>query len=552
MTGKTELKKIILNLTRAASAAVVVLGLIIFMSMIIGGNNWDVNPFCKLSLAIPNILLFPIALAVFSCYVAINYFVRRKKAGKDNTKEETGIDKKKFLIVSLSLVLIYALWYFVNIKISKKTAFFTGWDPSCVQGTAYKLFNGEKIGSESYYSTYPNNVPMAWILYRTYDFIKGVKNYPYYPEFFWIQILCVMESLTGIFLGIASYVWTKKVIPVAVSAVLFIALVGISPWSLIPYTDTFSILFPIMALCFYCIYLEMKKNSKYILLFAAYAFLIAGSLIKITVIIVLISIIISEVFRILFFKEENRKGISVVLLPLLLTIPLYFGAKNFMYKDTGAELTENVAVSWQHYFYMGLIEETTGAYNSGAFSLIGKYQFEPKSERNKKELELAGEILKERKVTGSALFYLKKLVMSFNDGTFTWRGEGGMILGEYPEISSPKFTEELKSFLWNGGKHEIVYNTYSQCVWILILLAALSNMAVLSYRTFTEEKVDFKSFSAVLSIVGITLFIMLFEARARYFYNYIPVFILLASCFVFKGQGKKRKLSAKEQSGQSL
>ncbi|MCR4648071.1 MAG: hypothetical protein K5776_03245 [Lachnospiraceae bacterium] len=550
MSKKAELKKIILNLTGGASAAVVVLGLIIFLSMIIGGNNWDVNPYCKLSLAIPNILLFPIALILFSLYVALNFLVTKKKA--DNTIAETGIDKKKFLIVSISLVLIYALWYFVNIKISKKTAFFTGWDPSCVQGTAYKLFNGEKIGAESYYSTYPNNVPMAWILYRTFDFIKGVKSYRYYPEFFWIQLLCAMESLTGIFLGIASYVWTKKIMPVVFSAVLFIALAGISPWSLIPYTDTFSILFPIMALCFYFIYLEMKKNARYILLFAAYILLVMGSLIKITVIIVLISIIISELFRILIFNEENRKRIFVVLLPLFLTIPLYFGAKNFMYKDTGAELTENVAVSWQHYFYMGLIEETTGAYNSGAFSLIGKYQFEPKAERNRKELELAGEILKERKFFGSAFFYLKKLVMSYNDGTFTWRGEGGMILGEYPDISSPRFTEELRSFLWNGGEHELAFNTYSQCVWILILLAALANMAAVSYRIFTEKKVDFKSFSAALSIVGITLFIMLFEARARYFYNYIPVFILLASCIVFNACIKKRKKPSKEQSAQSL
>ena len=537
MSNKTKTEKIVLNVLKAASVMVVAFGMIIFFSLVIGGDKWDVNVACKLPLMIPNFVLFLTALVVMSGLAAPIIFLKKKNSSSDDSK-------RVLIITTIILVLIYAAWYVINIKISKKIAFYTGWDPSCVQGTAYSLFDGGKIGSEVYYSAYPNNIPMAWILYRSLDFIKRFQGYPYYSEFFWIQILCALESLTGIVLGITSYISTKKIFPVVLSTILYLALIGISPWSIIPYTDTFSILFPILGLCLYFLYLEMKKNVKYVVLFAACFLIAVGSLIKITVIIVLISIVLSEIIRIVFLKRESIKRMAIVATLVLSVIPLYFGMKTVTYKDTGAELLDNLSVSWQHYFYMGLIEETTGAYNSDAFSLIGQYQFSPKAERSQKELELAKEIIDERGFVKSVLFYLKKLVMTYNDGTFTWRGEGGVKYGDYPDISSESFREVLRSFYWNGGERELVFNTYSQFIWIWILLGFLISSVSFSIRLFKEKTVDFMSFTSLLSIVGITLFIMLFEARARYLYNFVPIFILLCSSGIYnfsKNFGKKKK-----------
>ncbi len=540
MTKETGSKKLILNILRAASVFVFAITLILFLCVVIGGNNWNVNFVCKLPLEVPNILLFLITIPLFAIPVVINLLMTGRKDNDDASKAEKNAGKKEFIIVCAALFLVYALWYLINVKISKKIMFSTGWDPSCVQGTAYKLFKGEKIGDDLYYSIYPNNIPMAWVLYKTFGFIKKFRGYPYYSEFFWIQILCALESFTGMVLGIAAYVSTKKILAPLVSAGLFIALIGTSPWSIIPYTDAFTILFPILGLCFYFIYLEMKKSVKYVLFFAACFFLAIGSLLKITVMIVLIGIVISELLRIIIFKKESLKRTLIVLALALSVIPLYFGAKAVMYKDTGAEITENLSVSWQHYFYMGLIEETTGSYNSEAYALIGQYQYSPGAERNKKELELAGDFIKERGPVKSVFFYLKKLVMTYNDGTFTWRGEGGVKFSDYPDISSEKFRDALRSFIWNGGEHELLFNAYSQCVWLLILLGVMVSTALFSLRLFKEDEVDFKSFTAVLSIVGITLFIMLFEARARYLYNFVPIFILLCTNSMFQIERKKK------------
>jgi len=42
----------------------------------------------------------------------------------------------------------------------------------------------------------------------------------------------------------------------------------------------------------------------------------------------------------------------------------------------------------------------------------------------------------------------------------------------------------------------------------------------------------------MLSIVGLTLFEVLFEARARYLYTYAPVFCILASSGIEKLENK--------------
>lgn len=57
-----------------------------------------------------------------------------------------------------------------------------------------------------------------------------------------------------------------------------------------------------------------------------------------------------------------------------------------------------------------------------------------------------------------------------------------------------------------------------QISWLIILLGL-----VLSY---SKEKSEYLEIGK-LAIIGIILFILLFEGRARYLINYIPVFIFI-------------------------
>ena len=59
-----------------------------------------------------------------------------------------------------------------------------------------------------------------------------------------------------------------------------------------------------------------------------------------------------------------------------------------------------------------------------------------------------------------------------------------------------------------------------QAIWMLVLALALC------CAVFVKEE---RLAVVMLSLIGITLFEMLFEARARYLYCYAPVYILMAS-----------------------
>ena len=110
---------------------------------------------------------------------------------------------------------------------------------------------------------------------------------------------------------------------------------------------------------------------------------------------------------------------------------------------------------------------------------------------------------------------------NYNDGTFAWSVEGGFYLTvlEAPNDSSAKI---LRDIYYYDGLYYKNYATCQQSIWITILFFIL--LAV--KRIASTDKKDI--YVIVLAIIGITLFLLLFEARARYLFLYSPYYILLA------------------------
>ena len=130
--------------------------------------------------------------------------------------------------------------------------------------------------------------------------------------------------------------------------------------------------------------------------------------------------------------------------------------------------------------------------------------------------------------------------MNFNDGTFSWYQEGYFQAWEYPEISDSSFTEPLRNFYWLDGSNYIWFTTVSQGLWIFVLLGILAQAVLLLVKAIAglrksdvsveENSSDLLSVSVTMIVIfiGMFLFVMLFEARARYLYNTIPVFSVMA------------------------
>ncbi len=430
---------------------------------------------------------------------------------------------KKLSIITIGcLGVAFVLLYFVNEEICKCIWLKQGWDVDCVVGTAYNLALGHEIGDDVYYSMYPNNVPMAFILGRIYRIARNTAGYPYPEDFLWMQTICGLISVAGMATCITIKKVTNNLAAVLAGFILFVASIGISPWKTAPYTDMFALLFPILSLCFYVYYYHARqKFSKYLLFFFSYLAGAVGALIKPPVLIVLIAITLLEIVRaIQNIKTEWKQEIVKVSI-IVATVLLYKGIQGYIYEDTGYIQNKDISATYYHYMLMGLNEDTTGSYYSPDVALIGRYP-DPE-ERLSVQKALIAERIKEKGFGGYLNFLLRKTVMTFNDGAFGWGREGACYIESYPVLSKAPYSFALKNIFWPLHKYSIHFNTYCQIIWLAIIFAVPG--ICLCKKAENRHLIS----TILLTLLGIILYLMIFEARARYLICFVPVFVLVAA-----------------------
>ena len=479
------------------------------------GNNMDYWERMKIVIKVPNYILLIVALAgLVSCmfiFWKCNNIVFSLRLN---------------WTINIVLALLFFLLYFFNIWLAKEIVFHVDGDIAFVTGFAYSIADEQEIGYFYYFSMYPNNIPITYILGRIYRVVKNMQNYPYKYEFIWVQINCALFSIAGFVSCFTVKKLTKKLMPVVTIFLLYLALVGTSAWKIAPYTDTYGLIFPIISLCSYVYYKEMSHaRGKYLCIFLSIIAGMTGGFIKPNLYIVVIAIIGNEF---ICFLSDYKKKWQFILIEIVLVMILAWGNKAYLthiMDEIGFEYNPEISVGWQHYLQMGLNEETTGSYATSEASLI----FENPTDRNVrvcKELERAVERLKDRGFWGSIYFYLRKMVMAFNDGTFGWKIDADM-RQEYPyEITSnTPLTQRLRSVFWKNdfGYDVGSYNTICQLVWIFSMLG-IPGICLCKDKKLEEYGI------LVICFLGIFFSLMLFESRARYLFAFLPIILSAAVC----------------------
>ena len=160
---------------------------------------------------------------------------------------------------------------------------------------------------------------------------------------------------------------------------------------------------------------------------------------------------------------------------------------------------------------MGQNNESYGQYNKDDVE-----ESDTKGKRN--DIEKTINRIKERKILGQFKFIKIKTLLNYNDGTFAWGREGDVfyykILAKDSKISSL-----FKNYFYKDYKYNYIFKIITQLLWILVLM--------LTMFAGIKDKKD-KNSILYLSIIGITLFLTIFECRARYLYCYSPIFITLS------------------------
>ena len=158
------------------------------------------------------------------------------------------IESKTTLIIIILFLLLVAF----QILMVRNLYFETTWDVEHLVNTVKNFVetgvfeNNSYIGTYPYFSIYPNNMFLANIfaLISKFSMIFG-------EQYMYITLMIVgviLVDISGILTIKTIGNFTDKKIYKIIGMIGFMAFIGVSPWILVPYSDTYSILFPIAIL----------------------------------------------------------------------------------------------------------------------------------------------------------------------------------------------------------------------------------------------------------------------------------------------------------------
>lgn len=481
-TKKTKnLPKLFATIQKIISICFLAIISIVFIMVIC--FNWI--PHCSnKNFILPNIMAFLISLLIGGGI----YFIFKRIT----------ITEKAFRI---TIVLTFIILFLLQLLILHFSYFKTGWDAGLVDSIANQAAEEgayTTAGINGYLTNFTNNVFIVSIL----TFIKSLPIVG--SRYFTIlAINAFVVNLAGLFtcLTLKKLISRKAGI---ISIIITTPLLLLSPWIIIPYTDTFSIIFPILV--FY-IYISSSKWWKYGLIFF---FSLIGFFIKPTTIIALVAILLIELFKYQPKKPKLNKDFWLSSLAIANGVLFAFLIKYISFSRINYQPIKDVSqASYTYFMAMGQNEETCGQYSDTDYQELNKGS-------NHEWQKFCNRILN-RSFTEHVEFFSRKLLANFDDGTFAWNGEG-TFYKEIPERNNP-ISKFITSFYYNNGDNYKVFEQLEQIIWLFILFGCV----------FVFSKNPNKEKSALqLSLIGLFLFVMLFEARARYLLCFAPMFVVCA------------------------
>ena len=456
----------------------------------------------KKEFALPNVVYAILGVAGFALVGLISY--------------KLGAWLEKSRHSNLIMLLLSGVFFCLLVVLTYHYYFKTGWDAQKVEWAAKAIAERDWEGVQSkYFSYYPNNIFLTYIfgLVCRFGMWLGINNY----YFSMIIFQCALFALTGFVLYRSACMCANVRVGLSVW-IMYILLVGLSPWVVVPYSDATGLLFP--TLLFY-LYLRMRCGKQIrlsLFLFVLLSYL--GYHIKPQTVIVAIAAFLVTVFS--FEKEWLRDvrrlavGAAVGLAGMVLGIVVV----NFAVKATHLEVDPGLQFGMIHFLNMGLNEEYGGVINivDQDFSM----SFSTTEERNAANLQVAKERLQQLGVGGLLRLWKNKTLTNFADGTFAWWQEGGFYDQEMYE-GNYQLRALLTDYYYEGRSNHELFKSIMQSLWMGTLFLSLAG-------TICFVKQSEKSGTDVLklSLIGIILFEMIFEARARYLFIYAPLFILWA------------------------
>ena len=433
-----------------------------------------------------------------------------------------------------------------------------------------------------YYSRYANNLFLTYIFLNVYKIgeVIGIQN----GYFLLLFIQSIMFSVGGFLIyKIADMYFKEKYKIYSICTwIIYMLIVGLSPHIVLTYSDGIG-MFLSLILTYIIFKLEnedinkdkneikddrekdklLQKSSitRIILILLFTNLSILGYYIKPQIIIISISYVIIKILNIPYLtylviknknedcknnrrvrKERIKKEIIyyiIVSILIIITGCIIYTHIRKANNSMGINVDKEKRFNITHYAMLGWNPESKGVFTIKDENFSGKY--EKLKDREKANLEELKRRITEMGLGGVINQIARKILTNYSDGTFSGIATFVYIRKEYNiEGINKELSKFLKNIYYENEKYNMIYTQIMQCLWIGILI-----FNMFSYNDGKSTKISI----VILGIIGLFIFEILFEARSRYIFIYVPLYIFLGviglknvlRIFVVKIKGIKNK-----------
>jgi hypothetical protein len=407
-----------------------------------------------------------------------------------------------------------------------------GWDAKAMSNLGSRLAQGPApLFYYRYLSRYSNQVPFAAVSRMSFE-LHGMLGWDQRTVFAVINALCVGVSLQSTYVVVRRL---RGALSGLAAQVAGIALIALSPWVTVPYTDIVTLPWPILATALALTAASRSSRVAMVALgTAAIAALTVGYVLKTTPVatmagaLALGAVVLASLLR----QPRRAAAVGVVLLVSAgAFLGVSSGVKAGLSEASGLELarvdtSRTPPLSW--WIAMGMTPtygNTTryGAYN--AQMVASTVHLDPAQLASWSNHALDQRV-HELGPSGYATFAANKLTWNLGDGMFWAWGEGSDASTPVPRHGP--LTSWVVSWSHPLGAHYAVRAGLTQGLWLVVLLTAGLGLVVRPYRRDVAL--------VVASVAAIVLFTLVFQGRSRYLLVYAPLFVALAAAVVPVGR----------------
>lgn len=427
--------------------------------------------------------------------------------------------KKKLRYSKILFISFTFLLFLFELLMLRGILFRPGWDAGMIIHSAYDNVLNKTFGMNRYYfDIYPNNLVLLFYEMIVALFVNFIGKGMFTFNFIMVLINIIIFVISGVFV----YYCIKKVTNhdkiSFLGFIIYCILIGTSGWVLVPYTDSIGMLAPILFL-FLLVYWKDNTYKKWIIIscLSFFAFHIKPQLI-----IMFIAFVIVEFLYMVFDKDfKNVFKYICIVIGCFILINLGYSVL-----ERRMQLDSNKSFGISHFLMMGLNYEQCGVYSEDDVNF--SRNIIDANLRKKENLRIAKERIFEYGPLKLVRHFRNKILVNFDDGTFFFGGEGHFY--EHVYIQNNNRLSFLKEFIYSDGRFYDIISTVRQFFWIFILMLLPINL----FKNNSKE-----IFIAKLALIGLFLFELIFEARSRYLFSYVPIFIFIAMYHMYYLFNKK-------------